>query len=489
MDLIVSDLQSLFAAIAGADGPEALNTETRLQRRIEHLLAELDTLKASHTEAVAAAIEERERRLQEQQEHLRNLQAVMMTAADGIITVDAEGRIQSVNEQACKMFGYQSEELVGRYISILEPAMRRTPQSLVEQMLSPGAKGGGPSAPCEVEGRRKDGTVFPVELATSRVRVGEREIFAGIFRDITQRKLLETQLRQAQKLESIGQLAAGIAHEINTPTQYIADNVRFVQEVFCELRPVLETCQQLLAQATPANVRWDERLRDTLHRLQECAHKVDFDYLLQEIPEALEQAMEGLQRVAEIVRSMKEISHPGQERQPADINRLLEASLTVARNEWKYVADVEKHFAPDLPPVVCVPGECNQVFLNLIVNAAHAIAEKNNCRPGLKGRIILRTCREGNWVRVEIEDTGIGIRPEIQSRIFEPFFTTKPVGKGTGQGLAIARSIIVEKHKGEITFYSEVNKGTTFIVRLPIQSAQGSTSYEQYQKTDPVCGR
>jgi signal transduction histidine kinase len=215
---------------------------------------------------------------------------------------------------------------------------------------------------------------------------------------------------------------------------------------------------------------------------------VDLDYLLQEIPQALEQASEGLRRVTDIVRSIKEISHPGQQRQPADINRLLEASLTVSRNEWKYVAEVDRQLDPDLPPVECVPSQCHQVFLNLIVNAAHAIAEKNGSHPEVKGRITVRTRRDGDWVEVEIEDTGVGIRPEIQSHIFEPFFTTKPVGKGTGQGLAIARSIIVDKHHGEITFRSEVGKGTTFIVRLPIRSAAGSTSHEKSQKTHPVCG-
>ena len=460
------DIQDLLAVTGPETSQPAPPLELRLQRRIEHLLAELDTLKASHTEAVAAAIEEREKRLQEQQEHLRNLQAVMMTAADGIITLDAQGRIETVNDQACRMFGYSREELLGRQISILEPATLRTPPGLAEQMLA--AKGEGPAAACEVEGRRKDGTVFLVELATSRVRVGDREIFAGIFRDITQRKLLETQLHQAQKLESLGQLAAGIAHEINTPTQYIGDNIRFVQEAFGELIPLLNLCQEWLNQVHSTS-ECDASLASTSSRWQDFKETVDFNYLLQEVPQALQQAWEGVQRVASIVRSMKEISHPGQQRQAADINRLLENSVTISRNEWKYVADVEKQFDPNLPAVECVPSECTQVFLNLIVNAAHAIADKYGAQPDVKGRIILRTRRDGDWVEVQIEDTGAGIPPEVQARIFEPFFTTKPVGKGTGQGLAIARSIIVEKHKGEITFRSAVGQGTTFYVRLPIE--------------------
>ncbi len=476
VETFLQDVEDLLAVVDPESSlRETPTTEARLQTRIDHLLAELDTLKASHTEAVAAAIGEREQRLQEQQEHLRHLQAVMMTAADGIITVDPQGRIETVNDQACKMFGYSREELVGHPIGLLQPKILRTPEALLRQMLSP--KGEEPGAPCEVEGRRKDGSVFPVEMATSRVRVGDREIFAGIFRDITQRKLLETQLQQAQKLESIGQLAAGIAHEINTPTQYIGDNVRFLQEAFEELRPVLKACQELICQPDPG-FRKSESLQQATNQLEKLVQNLDWDYLLQEVPQALLQALEGVQRVANIVRSMKEISHPGQQRQAADINRLVEASLTVSRNEWKYVADVETQFDPNLPMVLCVPGECNQVFLNLIVNAAHAIADKHATQPGTKGRITIRTRQDADWVEIQIQDTGTGIAPENRSRIFDPFCTTKPVGRGTGQGLAIARTIIVKNHGGEISFESELGRGTTFIVRLPIRPLQGSTVHE-----------
>jgi signal transduction histidine kinase len=251
---------------------------------------------------------------------------------------------------------------------------------------------------------------------------------------------LEVQLRHSQKLESIGQLAAGIAHEINTPTQYIGDNLRFVQEAFRTLAVVLE-------QHPPA----------------------DWEYLNAEIPKALAQSLDGVERVSNIVLAMKEFSHPSAgEKTAVDIPRAIESTLTVARNEWKYVAEVVTEFDPDLPPVRCLPCELNQVILNLIVNAAHAIGDVVGTNGDRKGQITIRTRRQDKWAEIQISDTGTGIPARIKDRIFDPFFTTKPVGKGTGQGLAIAHSVIVDKHGGTIAVDTAEGRGTTFIVRLPM---------------------
>jgi signal transduction histidine kinase len=258
----------------------------------------------------------------------------------------------------------------------------------------------------------------------------------------------QIQLVQAQKLESIGQLAAGIAHEINTPTQFIGDNLRFLEDAFGELMPML--AQRRLSSASAA------------------AGKVELEYLVDEIPKAIAQSLEGVERVANIVRSMKEFSHPGtDEMQPVDLNKALECTLTVCRNEWKYVADVVTDFDPRLPPVDCLPGACNQVFLNLIINAAHAIADKQGDNSAEKGTITVSTRADGEWAEVRVSDTGTGIAEEHRTKVFDPFFTTKEVGRGTGQGLAIARSVIVDKHRGTLSFDTEVGRGTTFIVRLP----------------------
>ena len=200
------------------------------------------------------------------------------------------------------------------------------------------------------------------------------------------------------------------------------------------------------------------------------------EYLIEEIPKAIAQSLEGVGRVANIVRSMKEFSHPGtDEMQPVDLNKALECTLTVCRNEWKYVADVVTDLDPHLPPVHCMPGACNQVFLNLIINAAHAIADKQGNDSTKKGTITVSTRTDGDWVEVRVADTGTGIAEEHRTKVFDPFFTTKKVGRGTGQGLAIAHSVLVDKHGGTLSFDTEVGRGTTFIVRLP-QRAGGTPS-------------
>jgi len=197
--------------------------------------------------------------------------------------------------------------------------------------------------------------------------------------------------------------------------------------------------------------------------------QADLAYLREEVPRAVDQSLEGLGRVAAIVRSMKEFSHPGREtKRPVDLNRAIESTITVARNEWKYVADVETEFDPALPPVPCLAGEMNQVMLNIVVNAAQAIAEVIDEGSGNKGRIRVTTRRVGDKAEIQISDTGAGMSPEIKDRIFDPFFTTKEPGKGTGQGLAIAYRVIRDTHGGSITCDSAPGRGTTFTIRLPL---------------------
>jgi PAS domain S-box-containing protein len=283
-------------------------------------------------------------------------------------------------------------------------------------------------------------------------------------RDVTQRLELETQLRQAQKLEAVGSLAAGIAHEINTPIQFVGDNIRFLADSFTGLMKVLEQHRECREKMAPMMGE-----REELQQMRDLDKEVDVDYLKTEIPLAVEQSLEGVRRVSTIVRAMKDFSHINErEMVPADINQMLETTLTVARNELKYVADVTKDFAPDLPTVECFRNDLNQVFLNMFINAAHAIGDVASAEGQGRGTITIATRRDGDEVVVSISDTGGGIPEGIRDRIFDHFFTTKEVGKGTGQGLSIARSIVVEKHKGAITFDSEIGKGTTFYIRLPI---------------------
>lgn len=311
-----------------------------------------------------------------------------------------------------------------------------------------------------------------------------REYFGRIwvFRDITERKQaelerqkMELQLRQSQKLESIGQLAAGIAHEINTPTQYVGDNTRFLKDAFKSLNLVLRSHNELLA-AAKQNAITPEILENAVKVLEAS----DLEYICSQIPSAIAETLDGIERVAKIVRAMKEFSHPGRrEKTAADLNKAIETTITVARNEWKYVADLKTDLAGDLPLVPCFLGEFNQWILNLIVNAAHAIGDVVKEFPGTKGLITISTRRDGDWVEVRVADTGTGIADVHRTHIFEPFFTTKEVGRGTGQGLALIYCGIVQKHNGTVTFETEVGKGTTFILRLPIAPKTNAISSDK----------
>jgi signal transduction histidine kinase len=277
---------------------------------------------------------------------------------------------------------------------------------------------------------------------------------------------LEVQLRQAQKLESIGHLAAGIAHEINTPTQFVGDNVRFLSTAFADLGRVLAQYQCLLAAAKTGVC--PTTLIETCETVN---READLEYLLAEIPKALEQSTDGIDRVATIVRAMKEFAHPGSKEMVAvNLNKAIESTVIVARNEWKYVADLQTHLDPSLPLVPCLVGEFNQVVLNMIINATHAIAGASK-GTGEKGTITISTSHVGDFVEVRIADTGTGIPESIRHKIFDPFFTTKAVGQGTGQGLAIARSVIITKHGGTIAVDSAVGKGTAFLIRLPLNAS------------------
>jgi signal transduction histidine kinase len=212
---------------------------------------------------------------------------------------------------------------------------------------------------------------------------------------------------------------------------------------------------------------------ELINAVQHALRETDADYLKEEIPLAIEQSLEDVHRVARIVRAMKEFSHPGtDDKMAVDINKSIDTTITVARNEWKYVAELNSDYDPTLPLVACFPGDFNQVMLNLIVNAAQAIGDVVKENSGRKGQITVRTRQDGDWVEIRVHDTGSGIPEPIRRRIFEPFFTTKEVGKGTGQGLAMAYNVIVKKHGGTISFETETGQGTTFIVRLPIGNVQ-----------------
>jgi signal transduction histidine kinase len=299
---------------------------------------------------------------------------------------------------------------------------------------------------------------------------GRHKVLRGMMLDVTDQRRLENELAQAQKLESVGRLAAGVAHEINTPVQFVSDSVSFVREAMDDLSGIVDKYRELRS-ATEQGAD----VAAAAKAAEEAEDDADLDYILENAPVALDRAREGLGRVAAIVRSMKEFAHPDRkEMSQADLNQAIQSTLVIASNEYKYVAEVETDLG-DLPHVNCYAGEINQVVLNLIVNAAHAIGDVVKGTPD-KGRIRVATRVLDDQVEIAIGDTGKGIPVEVRSRIFDPFFTTKEVGKGTGQGLAIARTVIVEKHGGTLHFETEVGKGTTFYIRLPIAGPASATA-------------
>jgi len=391
-------------------------------------------------------------------------------AVVGIFQSAPEGRFLSVNPTMASTLRYDSPEDMITSITDITQQFYVDPKSR-DQLISLLRKSGVlQNFECEVY--CKDGT--KIWLAISAVEIHENDVvvrYEGMCEDITERNLLRDQLLQAQKLESVGQLAAGIAHEINTPTQYIGDNTRFLKDAFKDLKSLLASYERLMSAAKNNTLS-----SKTVAEIEATIKSTDSEYLLEEIPRAIEQTLEGVTRVATLVSAMKEFSHPDtKEKVPLDLNRSINSTITVARNEWKYVSDLETDFDSTLPMISCLPGEFNQVILNLIVNASHAIAEATKNGGPVKGKITVQTRNRAEWAEIRIQDTGTGIPEKVRARIFDPFFTTKEIGKGTGQGLAIARSVVVDKHGGSIHFETEEGKGTTFVVRLPFDGKPLST--------------
>jgi two-component system, NtrC family, sensor kinase len=281
-------------------------------------------------------------------------------------------------------------------------------------------------------------------------------------REMQIRGKLEVELRQGRQLESLGRLAAGIAHEINTPIQFVGNNITFLETSFSDLLRLCGVYRQLCQKAVGAPL--DENDQAVLADAESAA---DLDYVSENVPRSIAATQDGIGRVAKIVQSMKSFAHPDRgKKSSADINAALQTTLTVASSEFKYIADVETDLA-ELPQVPCYLSDLNQVFLNLLVNAAHAISDVVG-NSGDKGLIRVKTALDGDRVVVSVSDSGTGIPEAVRERIFDPFFTTKEVGKGTGQGLALARAVIVDKHKGTLTFDTQLGKGTTFHIGLPL---------------------
>jgi PAS domain S-box-containing protein len=416
-------------------------------------------LESTHSVSTAAAPIEADWRL---------LLGALDASEHHVLITDRKGRIVFANLSLAERHGRVREELIGESV---EQIMRTDNHSPSQREKLRDAMRANQPIRVVVQGVHSSGRQLWLSLNITPLpgADGKAGHFVGIATDITQsvedsrikkelqdrvesreqeRDRLALELQLAQKLESVGRLAAGVAHEINTPMQYISDNVAFLSQSVDDLASVIAA------------------YRAERERGDEVAAEVEADYLLTELPKAMQRARDGIKRVTSIVRAMKEFSHPSSdEHTSADLNKAIETTLEVARSEYKHVAVVELDLAP-LPLLACNVGELNQVFLNLLINAAHAIEAAGKDVSG--GRIRIATSHVGAEVQISLEDNGCGIEARNLDKIFDPFFTTKEVGKGTGQGLAISRSIVVDRHGGAFDVHSVVGTGTRFTIRLPV---------------------
>ncbi|NIZ00128.1 two-component system sensor histidine kinase NtrB [Thalassospira lucentensis] len=417
-----------------------------------------------------ALLQEQQKR---QQETTQRLKTILDSVVEGILVVNNGGVIEDFNKSATEILRADEDQLLGTNVDMMFIDRKATLRHRLLNKCISIRSGVLKYDYTETMAQRQDGDTFPMEITISPANLTGEMNYLYIFRDITRRKQaeeshnkLESELREALKLEAIGHLAGGIAHEINTPSQYIRDNLKFLNDGYGAISRMLGLAMHVL---------WEHRNELSDNAFSKFAKQMrdaDLEFLLDEIPHATQQSLDGINQVAKIVLSMKEFSHPsGAEKTATDINRVLENVLVVSRNEWKHYANMETKMDAELPHIPTHVNEINQVFLNLIVNAAQAIHAAG--RTPEEGEITVKTTSLDDSILISISDNGSGIEPENRSKIFNPFFTTKEVGKGTGQGLAITHDIVQTRHGGRIWFETQVNKGTTFHVLLPAEDRTG----------------
>jgi PAS domain S-box-containing protein len=442
----------------------------RMETKLRHAYEELEQRVLERTSDLVRANKVMHAEVSERKKaeiEVRNAREFLKKVIDNVPTLiavrDSEDRFTLANIAFAKMLGTTIEEMIGKTPEDFHhdpEELRRIKEEddlIFEQWRE--------KPFFEEKYTDTDGEIHFLEtIKRPLISDGGEKNILVIANDLTERRVLEGQLRHAQKLESIGQLAAGIAHEINTPTQYVSDNIRFLNDANNDIRTILDKYAELLQAAENGTCE-----PFMMAELRQEIIETDLEYILREVPIAISQSLDGVSRITKIVQSMKDFAHPGSgEKTAVDLNKAIESTITVARNEWKYVATVETDLDETLPPVPCIIGELNQVFLNMIINAAHAI--KDVVGEGLegKGKITISTkAAKDGWIEVRIADTGAGVPLKVRNRIFDPFFTTKEIGKGSGQGLAISHTVVVDKHGGKLTFETEEGKGTTFLIRLP----------------------
>lgn len=448
-----------------------INLKQRKQtQELEKIKAQLENHQLKLEEIVVertAKLVQLNRKLTDEIDHKDELQklqtrlvAAIENVSESIVITDTDPKIIYTNPAFEKSTGYSKEEAKGR--SLVELNLEFHDSKFFNDISRTIQKGEVWKG--RIKNKNRQGEIFTEDVTVSPVKDQEGNIthYVAIKRNITQQLKIEGQLLQMSKMEAIGTLAAGIAHEINTPIQYVTSNTIFLKEVFEDFTALNKLYRELCTSAIKNDLLVEQT---TLITAKE--DEVDLDYIIEETGQALDGALEGLDRITTVVRAMKEFSHPGgKEKEEEDLNRIIDSTVTVSSNEWKMCADINLELDGLLPRVSMYSSQIKQVVLNLIVNAAHAISAKND---GKKGVITITTGSEDKNARVVIQDNGIGIPEEIIKKVFDPFFTTKPVGKGTGQGLALVHSVVVEAHGGTLTVNSTPGKGAEFIFTLPIK--------------------
>ncbi|WP_081424873.1 PAS domain S-box protein [Syntrophomonas wolfei] len=391
------------------------------------------------------------------------LALILSRIGHGIITTDNNGVITFINTEAERFFEWKNEYARGKNMLDVVPLVEDYTNLNRSLLLAYNQK----QHPVDIRIINNLGQISLLSTTVTHIpgNNGNNHGMVFVFRDVTELRKAESQLALSQKLESIGQLAAGIAHEINNPMQYIGDNLSFLNEAFANIFSILE---QVKALASSQDI--SSSILDLVKLLEKSQRELDF--FRNEIPQAIQQSLEGVTGVSDIVTALRNFAHPGfGEKQIANINNAIMGTVSIAKNEWKHLADLELNLGNDLPAVKMVVNQINQVLLNIIVNASHSIQDAIEKGLYPKGKIVVSSLINESYVEIRISDNGMGIPDTIINKVFDPFFTTKEVGKGTGQGLAISHDIIVNKHNGSIELESEVGRGTTFYIRLPIEGS------------------
>lgn len=439
------------------DNSEVLQLATALIEK--RYVTEQAALRTSQLEAL---VEERTKHLHQAERE----SALLISAIDSmLVSLDQTGRVTRWTETSEALFHLSPEEAIGQKFTEL-PIQWEAPAS-VEQLLQQNSNRSEVTF-CDHNDQYRIMGMSSYPIMDEGLHKGT--LLIGL--DLTGHRSLELQLHQAQKLESVGQLAAGVAHEINTPMQYVGDNLGFLEKKVAQLEPIIEALQQFLTAEADSK-------DSALSHLNSSMANIKTNRFIASLLEAISDSREGVHHVSKIVTAMKEFAHPGlEEKIPVNVNRALESTITVSTNEWKYVADVITEFDESNPTVNALPVELNQVFLNILVNASHAVSDITDAGSKGKGTIVVRTEVIDGFLQVSIQDSGAGISEKNQAKIFDPFFTTKDVGKGTGQGLSIAHAVVVHQHGGRLWCESIQGAGTTFFIQIPIESEAVSDAHD-----------